>query len=359
MSRDFYSTIDIKEAKLVLSQGEDNFKEVFERKGGHLYITSFSYNLPQSYNEIIEQYLEFVNNIIVVFNVAAWNYENDEKINNLITRSLGKNPYIQFFYNKNNHSKIISNGEKMYIGSANATDYTKNNLEAGVIINDKETINKVESKVFGKPYFMYQPIFTDPIAPLIAPFSLLFDKINFEYLVIDGLVSDSYKHRTFDEGSLPDSMEDIESELQSYLETFNVAKEELSTYGQKTEEFFIIENLLDCIDQSLQDLINTDTIGNKTNYFFDYIEDYRNSMEEYKEHYWRINTFNYKVFLLEEEIYLEKAKAILDMLRTLRVKWISIFPAKKFIEYSENAYNTVSWSSKPSLSKKYWRFFLK
>ncbi|MGR9527455.1 hypothetical protein ACSS31_27635 (plasmid) [Priestia megaterium] len=83
-----------------------------------------------------------MNDIIVVFNVAAWEYNDDQKINNLITRSLNQNPYIQFFYNTNNHSKIISNGEKMYIGSANATDHTKNNLEAGVIIDDEDCNKK-------------------------------------------------------------------------------------------------------------------------------------------------------------------------------------------------------------------------
>ncbi|MBY0201396.1 hypothetical protein H7U05_29690 [Priestia megaterium] len=358
MNENLYSIINTKEAKLVLSQGEDNFKEVFERKGQHLYITSFSYNLPQSYNEIIEEHLEFVNDIIVVFNVAAWEYNDDQKINNLITRSLNQNPYIQFFYNTNNHSKIISNGEKMYIGSANATDHTKNNLEAGVIIDDKDAIKKVESKIFGTPYLTYQPIFTDPIAPLLAPFSLLLDKIDFEYLVIKRILDGSSKHRYITEEDLPNSMKDIETELQSYLTTFQLAKEKLSEYGQKIDEFFIIEGLLKCIEDALESLLNNDIIGQKTNDFFDYLEDYRNAVEEYKEHYWKLNTFNHRVCLLEEEIFLTKAKFILDMLRTLRVKWISFFPKKKFIKYSGDIWDIVSWPKKPYLLEKYWGFFL-
>ncbi|MGR9527456.1 hypothetical protein ACSS31_27640 (plasmid) [Priestia megaterium] len=80
-------------------------------------------------------------------------------------------------------------------------------------------------------------------------------------------------------------------ELQSYLTTFQLAKEKLSEYGEKIDEFFIIEGLLKYIEDALESLLNNDIIGQKTNDFFDYLEDYRNAVEEYKEHYWKVNTF--------------------------------------------------------------------
>lgn len=41
-----YKEIESKRGKIVLSEGIENFKSIFEEKGLHLYLTSYSYNMP-------------------------------------------------------------------------------------------------------------------------------------------------------------------------------------------------------------------------------------------------------------------------------------------------------------------------
>ncbi|HDX9577091.1 TPA: hypothetical protein ROX88_000570 [Bacillus pseudomycoides] len=357
-----YNCINMNAGKVILSQGIDNFKEIFEGRGNHFYITTFSYNLPEDYNVWLERDLEHVNDLIVVFNVFSFDKDEckDAKINKLIQRALRKNPYIQFFYNKSNHSKIVTNGNEMYIGSANVTDYTKNNFEVGVITKDQETIDKVEAMVFKNSFLQYEPIFTDPIAPIIVPFFYIHSQVEIEYGYIKNLLNDLRVFRTIKEDDLPDGGDSINAYLKNYLEIFKIAKNDFEKYlADKIEESFIIENLLDKIQGLLADIINENPIGSATNQLFDFIEDYEIVLEEYKDHYWRINTIEYEVYLLEEKMYLVKIKSILDLLYNLRVKWISQISSGNFIKYSNEIIPTISWLEYPELSRNYWKYFLK
>lgn len=67
------------------------------------------------------------------------------------------NPEVGF--NFTNHAKIIGTENVLYIGSANYSDESKDNIEAGTIIRDKEAIQKMYEEVFpvvideSTPYF--------------------------------------------------------------------------------------------------------------------------------------------------------------------------------------------------------------
>ena len=67
------------------------------------------------------------------------------------------NPYVAF--NFSNHAKIIGTDNIVYIGSANYSDESKNNIESGTLIRDKSFIQKLYREVFpniideSTPYF--------------------------------------------------------------------------------------------------------------------------------------------------------------------------------------------------------------
>lgn len=67
------------------------------------------------------------------------------------------NPYVGF--NFTNHAKIIGTDNIVYIGSANYSDESKDNIESGTLIRDKEFIKKLYDEVFptivdeSTPYF--------------------------------------------------------------------------------------------------------------------------------------------------------------------------------------------------------------
>ncbi|WP_162630227.1 phospholipase D-like domain-containing protein [Brevibacillus brevis] len=139
--------INLDSFKIVLTQGEKNYKEIFDSidRTSHLYITTFNYSMPEELEESLKENIEFVNDVRVVFNVYNFDGKEEEKVYKLVVKALNKNPYVQFFYGSTNHSKIISTGNKMYIGSSNLTENATNNFEAGVIINNIETIKKSSS----------------------------------------------------------------------------------------------------------------------------------------------------------------------------------------------------------------------
>ncbi|MGG4508246.1 hypothetical protein ABEP00_15895 [Heyndrickxia sporothermodurans] len=356
-----YNEIDLQEGRIVLSKGIENFKEIFNEKGSHLYLTTYSYDMPTEFLEWILKSIEFVNDIKVVFNVYNFDSSESQKIDFLIKRALNTNPYIQFFYDKDNHSKIISNGKKLYIGSANVTNYTKNNFEAGVITVNKETIEKVERHVFDYAFLKYEPIFTDPIAPIIVPYLFIINELQKEFSYIEGLLEDVDTFHFTQESNLPDYGSDLKKYLKSYLKMFKIAKEDLVIFIKaKSKEHFIVTNLLDEIENSLLAILSFDHIGSDTRYFFDFIEDYQYSMEEYKEHFWRINTFENEVVIYKEKLYLSKAEAVLKMLQNLRVKWISLIKNDKYKIYKNTTtLPIIMWIEYPELAKSYWNYFLK
>jgi hypothetical protein len=355
-----YDEIDLQEGRIVISKGVENFKEIFDGKGSHLYLTTYSYDMPTEFLEGILKSIEFVNDIKVVFNVYNFDSSERQKIDFLITRALNSNPYIQFFYDKDNHSKIISNGKKLYIGSANVTNYTKNNFEAGVITVNKETITKIEKQVFDYAFLTFEPIFTDPIAPIIVPYLFIIQELHKELSYIEGLLEEVGFSHFMDESNLPDYGSELTEYLNSYLRMLRIAKEDLINFIKvKSEEYFIVTNLLDEIENSLQEILSLDHLGSETRYFFNFIEDYQNCLEEYKEHFWRISTFENEVVIYKEKLYLSKAEAVLKMLQNLRVKWISLTRNEKYKIYkSTTSLPIIIWLEQPELAKVYWNYFL-
>ncbi|SDJ00704.1 hypothetical protein [Alteribacillus bidgolensis] len=349
-------TIEIKDAKVVFTQGTDNFEEILSTstRNKHLYLTTFNYGLPENYDSWIKKDIEYINEIIVVFN------NREKNVDNLIRRSLRKNPYIQFFYNEVNHSKVISNGSSLYIGSANLTDFSKDNFEAGVIVKDVDKIKQIEDRVFKNAHLKYEPIFTDPVSPLIVPFLLIYREVEKEFKYIKHLLNDIKRIEGLSEEDIPDDGDELCTYISKYIEIFRLAKDDLISYAtEKTEEYFVIQNLLEEIEDKLNYVKNKQPIGSSTISLLEFLEDYYNALDKYKEHFWRINTFDSDVTLLEEQIYFKEVENIFQRLNHLRIKWISLIKSNTYIKYRNSKSPIIFWLEFPSQAKKYWQYFLR
>lgn len=323
--------INLSRAKLIFSQGEDNLNEIFQDDGDHLYITAFGYKLTEFCSNAILRYLQAAKDIIVVLSFPESDSDNDVKAEQLITNALKKNPYLQLYSCKNNYSKIMSNGKKVYVGSANASDMSHNNLETGVIFDDSQSIKEIEDQVFGRPYLKYESIFTDPIAPLMIPFILLLDEMVMGYAYSSFLNAFSNSPNR-GEAKPVDFTKKLETSLQKYLKTFRTAQQELIKYGSDKSDLFFITNLMNDIEDSLISLISS-------------VSDYKPAYEEENDE--------------KEGLYITQAKAVAGKFNALRVMWISTFPQTNFIKFSSGPYSVVIWSEVPDLCNKYWNYFLK
>ncbi|MCF7753161.1 hypothetical protein KQ941_01810 [Paenibacillus xylanexedens] len=363
MKEKIHKTINVDDKiKVVLTKGKQNYKDIFEslERTDHLYVTTFNYSMPQDLNDLLNQDIEFINDVRIIFNVFHYDGKEKEKVHQLLARALQKNPYVQFFYSSDNHSKIISSGKKMYIGSSNLTDQSANNFEAGVIINDSEVVDEVEKTVFGYPYIKYQAIFTDPIAPLFLPLQLMVSNVQNELDLLRTLIDSAKGYNILlrdYESVTHKNYEEYQEFLCKFIEAFKLAKMELQKCSAGKDEGFKIGMLLDEIDKKLKSLSEY-RFGKSTVNFFDFIEDYRNTLEEYKDHYWRIQTFEADVVLLEEELYVARLKALLDMFFHLRKTWIEVFGVKTHA-FLDNQIPVSFWYTEPSMAKSYWRYFLK
>lgn len=82
-----------------------------------------------------------------------------------------------------NHSKIIATDKIAYIGSANYSDSSKNNFEAGILLNDPTAIEQIVEKALGYLEQSAIPYFTSQAAGVLLLYRLGESlKIAYEYL---------------------------------------------------------------------------------------------------------------------------------------------------------------------------------
>lgn len=360
MDNDFPGIITAQNVEIILSKGKAGYIDVISEltRDNHLYLSTFNYSMPDDFDELIKSKIEFVNDIKVIFNVYHYEGKEKEKISQLLRRSLNKNPFVQFFYDSSNHSKIISNGEQMYIGSSNVTGNSKNNFEAGVLIKDKDVIKEVEYKVFEIAHLRCTPIFSEPIYPVILPFLFILQESDKNYSYFKYLVDFSRRSNSITEDDLSDSGNRIKQYLCNYLVMFREAKEAMINYAEgMTDKNFILENLFDEIEKNI-DSLSDEVLGSYINSHFDFLEDYKNTLKEYKDHYWRLNTFHLEENLLKEQLFILKIKSILAMLYHLRIKWIETIGIQKQAVFLDERIPILFWLEEPSMANTYWRYFI-
>lgn len=107
-------------------------------------------NIPSRYQNYFNSYAGDKARAVYRQNFTAY-------LDKLNPENFQSNPYVGF--NFANHAKIIGTDNIVYIGSANYSDESKDNIESGTLIRDKEFIQRLYDEVFpdimdaSTPYF--------------------------------------------------------------------------------------------------------------------------------------------------------------------------------------------------------------
>lgn len=164
--------------KIVVGRDFINYKEVLEDFKNARCIRIITYNISKNNyrNELIDALKMVAEDVDVkiISNIPSrmknyYNSHGGDKMRSNYRKSFSaylerlnpenfhSNPEVSF--NFTNHAKIIGTENVLYIGSANYSDESKDNIEAGTIIRDKEAIKKMYQEVFpavideSTPYF--------------------------------------------------------------------------------------------------------------------------------------------------------------------------------------------------------------
>lgn len=151
--------------KFVSGDGELNYQEVLDDFSKAKVIRIITYNISKQrrLSDLLDQLkysdadIQFITNVPsrmkTYYNSPRGNYMRStahENINIYISRlnpSLFSKTFTPYF-NVNNHAKIVGTENVVYIGSANYSSESAQNIEAGVIIRDKNFIQQLYSEFF-------------------------------------------------------------------------------------------------------------------------------------------------------------------------------------------------------------------
>lgn len=161
-----YGTI-ITGGRFVSNRGELNYKEVLEHFPNASIIRIITYNISrnQRQDKLFEALRDTDAEIQLITNVPS---RMEEYFDNEAGRSMRKtarrniqiyiaklNPenfsgnFLPYF-NVHNHAKIIGTEDIVYIGSANFSNESADNIETGILIEDRDFISKLYSEFFDK-----------------------------------------------------------------------------------------------------------------------------------------------------------------------------------------------------------------
>lgn len=153
--------------RFVSNRGELNYKEVLEHFPNASIIRIITYNISrnQRQDKLFEALRDTDAEIQLITNVPS---RMEEYFDNEAGRSMRKtarrniqiyiaklNPenfsgnFLPYF-NVHNHAKIIGTEDIVYIGSANFSNESADNIETGILIEDRDFISKLYSEFFDK-----------------------------------------------------------------------------------------------------------------------------------------------------------------------------------------------------------------
>jgi hypothetical protein len=165
--------IEFSKGNVTFISGQEAFSEILKGllPGENLYISTYNIFIDEEKRNLIQQNSKYSKDVKLLFNAYSIKPEENLNIIEYVKTEEGKKiiktirylkdrcPQIQIFINKKNHTKVYSNGKRMYIGSANAS--SKDSLETGVMIEDVAAIQNVEQTVFYDYILDSYPVYTD------------------------------------------------------------------------------------------------------------------------------------------------------------------------------------------------------
>ena len=106
--------------------------------------------------------------------------------------------HFSAFFNPKVHAKMIGTENIVYIGSANFSNESANNIENGVLIEDKEFIENLYSEYFSMIESESVPIYDDSFSQFMMLASYLYERLTWYYQYFDKNLSNYIEIDNFD-----------------------------------------------------------------------------------------------------------------------------------------------------------------
>lgn len=255
--------------EFVLGRGELNYGAVLEdfKKARIVRVLTYNISKKNYRNELIKALKEVSesSDVKIITNIPSRmkNYYNNSDGNNMRNRyketytaylarlnpeKFKSNPEVAF--NFTNHAKIIGTENIVYVGSANYSDESKDNIESGTLIRDKDFIKKLYEEVFpvileeSTPYFddNYN-VFRLFLLSIISKLRSWVKRFDTEIIWGEDAIRGIYEPIALDEEDLVDLYDVIDES-----DRFEVLIEE--TYSEEDEEYNdLVETLKDKINE--------------------------------------------------------------------------------------------------------------
>lgn len=245
----------------VTYEGDINYKEVLSdfQQAKTIRIITYNISKNEKYDYLLEALkdteadIRFITNVPsrmdAYYNSKAGNYMRSNARKNIeiyISKLDPKNftPNFLPYFNVKNHAKLIGTENIVYIGSANYSNESENNIEAGILIRDKDFIAKLYTDFFDKvqedslSYFDESfSVFRLFILSLWAKFSYhhkkLLENVYTDYERNKMMVADTIFIDRSDLATLYSDLEELESICQAAEDTYD---EENEDYNDSLEQ---------------------------------------------------------------------------------------------------------------------------
>lgn len=166
--------LDISNVKFVYTKDELSFQEVVDEMANARNITIITYNISEKHHYLLDCIKKTKHDaeIKIITNIPSrWDTYFGDKFREVAQRKISVylsrlNPEdigerVSVYFNFNNHGKIIMTEEIAYMGSANYSEESKQNIEFGFITRDKLFIeflcNEIvpEIEAMSTQYYLY------------------------------------------------------------------------------------------------------------------------------------------------------------------------------------------------------------
>lgn len=334
----------LKNATMVWSKNDIAYQDVLNDFKNANSILIVTFNISEKRNQLF-RYLDQVkqNTSVQIFSNIPQRFEayfnTDAKkrarktINAYINRLNPENfsGIVQTYFSFDNHAKIIMTDNIAFIGSANFSDESKNNFEAGILSKDKDLIDFIKNKVVpdliedSEPFYLDDHFYSKiTLLMLISKLVNATERIDYccyNYLNHAGKEFGKY-YDIFNNQLGLSEIEYLDEVLIALDDILGVLSKQLDNKDLLTEEIeetilrIDIDNtrLLYSEDTNIWDLASFET----TNYALDYMQD--RAIEADEEHLNDIaNQASQEAFDNNEKLAVEAEEDIVDLLQTLKI----------------------------------------
>lgn len=240
--------------RFVSLNGELNYKEVLADFPTAKIIRILTYNISknQRHDALLDALRDTTADIQLITNVPSRMdeyYNSDAGRRMRATARSNIQVYIsklnpdnfpgQFspYFSVHNHAKIIGTENIVYIGSANYSNESADNIETGVLIEDKEFIKKLYSQFFDKVRNDALSYFDDNFSAFQLFILSLYAKFNHHHKMLTDLYTDHQRTKQVVADSIFIDINDLDALYRDLDELQEVCRAADDTYDEKNENY--------------------------------------------------------------------------------------------------------------------------